>query len=411
MPESFGARLRRTREEQQIALVTIAQQTKIKLSLLEGLERDDVSHWPSGIFRRAYIRAYAQSIGLNPDEVVREFTDVHPEPEEVFEAALATALGADASRAGGGSRLKSMFGSALGSLSRLAGAPPPSEPRPAAEKRAPGMTARPVEDVFTFGIHPPIAMPRLEMADDAGVEIGSHTESQLPPSMVDGERMEAAFAHDIHLDEEEIDEDSRPSAPPSGAAHVATASGADDIVARREEPAKILGHYPDLLALAHLVTELGRVDRVEDLNALLELSAGTLRARGLIVWVWDEATARLRPGAAYGYSDRVLAQLPALRANADNATAAAFRSRQTCAIPGNEGDAGALVVPLLAASGCVGVLALELEPEIELTEWRQAVSTILSAMLAQLVERSRAAEVPTDVDLAAPMLRAGAAAR
>jgi cytoskeletal protein RodZ len=81
MPESFGARLRRTREEQQIALVTIAQQTKIKLSLLEGLERDDVSQWPSGIFRRAYIRAYAQSIGLNPDVIVREFSEMHPEPE------------------------------------------------------------------------------------------------------------------------------------------------------------------------------------------------------------------------------------------------------------------------------------------------------------------------------------------
>ena len=53
MLESFGARLRRRRDEHGIALVTIAEQTKIKVSLLEALERDDVSHWPSGIFRRA----------------------------------------------------------------------------------------------------------------------------------------------------------------------------------------------------------------------------------------------------------------------------------------------------------------------------------------------------------------------
>src|SRR4029453_11101785 len=58
MPESFGARLRMRREERQIALTSIAEETKIKLALLEGLERDDVSHWPSGIFRRAYLRAY-----------------------------------------------------------------------------------------------------------------------------------------------------------------------------------------------------------------------------------------------------------------------------------------------------------------------------------------------------------------
>src|SRR5687767_246058 len=52
MTDSFGARLRQRREQQDIALLTIAEQTKIKLSLLEALERDDVSQWPAGIFRR-----------------------------------------------------------------------------------------------------------------------------------------------------------------------------------------------------------------------------------------------------------------------------------------------------------------------------------------------------------------------
>ena len=75
MLEKLGARLRQRREEQQIALSTIAEQTKIKLSLLEELERDDVSHWPTGIFRRAFIRAYALAIGLDPDVIVREFLE------------------------------------------------------------------------------------------------------------------------------------------------------------------------------------------------------------------------------------------------------------------------------------------------------------------------------------------------
>src|ERR1700719_1707185 len=83
MPESLGARLRQRREREQIDLTTVAEQTKIKLSLLEALERDDVSHWPAGIFRRAFIRAYAHAIGLEPDVVVREFLEVHPDPTEV----------------------------------------------------------------------------------------------------------------------------------------------------------------------------------------------------------------------------------------------------------------------------------------------------------------------------------------
>ncbi len=88
MPDSFGARLRQRREERQIDLIAISEQSKIKLALLEGLERDDVSHWPSGIFRRAYIRAYAQAIGLDADAILREFLEAHPDPGDVF-AALA----------------------------------------------------------------------------------------------------------------------------------------------------------------------------------------------------------------------------------------------------------------------------------------------------------------------------------
>src|SRR5216684_8465376 len=83
MPESFGARLRQRRERQQIALTSIAEQTKIKLSLLEALERDDLSHWPTGIFRRSFVRAYARTIGLDPDVVVGEFLELHPDPIEV----------------------------------------------------------------------------------------------------------------------------------------------------------------------------------------------------------------------------------------------------------------------------------------------------------------------------------------
>jgi transcriptional regulator with XRE-family HTH domain len=82
MSESFGPRLRQRRERQHIALSAIAEQTKIKLSLLDGLERDDVSQWPSGIFRRAFIRTYAHAIGLDPDAVVTQFLTLHPDPSD-----------------------------------------------------------------------------------------------------------------------------------------------------------------------------------------------------------------------------------------------------------------------------------------------------------------------------------------
>src|SRR5438552_9355395 len=98
MPESFGARLRQQRERQQITLTSIAEQTKIQLYLLEALERDDVSHWPAGIFRRAFIRAYAHAIGLDPDVVVLEFLQFHPDPVEVIATVSAIVPEADGAR-------------------------------------------------------------------------------------------------------------------------------------------------------------------------------------------------------------------------------------------------------------------------------------------------------------------------
>jgi transcriptional regulator with XRE-family HTH domain len=124
MSESFGARLRRRREAQQIDLGTIAEETKIKQSLLEALERGDISHWPSGIFRRAFIRGYAHAINLDPDVVVREFIETFPEAVEV-ESSAAVAVAVDAARGNGGppTRLRSLLGSAVGSLSRRRRAP------------------------------------------------------------------------------------------------------------------------------------------------------------------------------------------------------------------------------------------------------------------------------------------------
>src|SRR5258708_9370701 len=115
MPESFGARLREQRERQQVALSAIAEQTKIKLSLLEGLERDDISRWPTGIFRRAYIRTYASAIGLDADVVFREFLQVYPEPvEEIATEAPTSAAG------GPPTRLRYLVGTAIGgAIARL----------------------------------------------------------------------------------------------------------------------------------------------------------------------------------------------------------------------------------------------------------------------------------------------------
>jgi cytoskeletal protein RodZ len=47
--------------------------TKISIVALEALERGDLSRLPGGIFSRAFVRAYALEVGLDPEATVTEF--------------------------------------------------------------------------------------------------------------------------------------------------------------------------------------------------------------------------------------------------------------------------------------------------------------------------------------------------
>ena len=71
---AFAESLKRHREVRGITLRDVAEQTKIGSAFLVALERGDCSKWPGGIYSRAWIRAYAAAIGLDPDEVCARFT-------------------------------------------------------------------------------------------------------------------------------------------------------------------------------------------------------------------------------------------------------------------------------------------------------------------------------------------------
>src|ERR671932_1735359 len=76
--ETFGPRLRSERERRGISLDTIADVTNVSVELWQGLERNDFSRWPSGIFARAFMRDYAKAVGLDADETVDEFCRLFP---------------------------------------------------------------------------------------------------------------------------------------------------------------------------------------------------------------------------------------------------------------------------------------------------------------------------------------------
>jgi hypothetical protein len=76
---TFGPRLRSERERRGISIDTIVTVTKVGADLWYGLERNDISKWPSGIFARAFVRDYAKAVGLDADELVDEFCRLFPQ--------------------------------------------------------------------------------------------------------------------------------------------------------------------------------------------------------------------------------------------------------------------------------------------------------------------------------------------
>jgi hypothetical protein len=166
------------------------------------------------------------------------------------------------------------------------------------------------------------------------------------------------------------------------------------------------GTQEELLEVARLCTELARVATQSDAQPLLHDAARLLEATGMIVWFWDPSIAQLQPALVHGYAPRVVAQLPTVRRDDANATAAAFRTGQTRVICDAPGGHGALVVPLLSPGGCTGVLAIELQRGVELTATRIAVATILAA---QLTSMAGAACDYDDIDI--PRLMVGGMAQ
>ena len=359
MDSSLGARLRLQREQRQVALSDIAAETKIKLSLLEGLERDDVSRWPEGIFRRAYLRAYARAIGLEPEVIVREFLELYPGSVEVLPAGTLVWPNLDAKSvrtqpAAGRRGAVTATLSVIPSFLQRAHRAPALAPVPAEGRDAPGKGES------------------VSARDGTGHPVEGEGDPRGPGSGL-------------------------PTSRDDGLADPEPVRPEPHVSADRDPPPEDAGERSEisLSAAAQLCTRLGRVLDVHEVTLVLEDTARILGAVGLVVWSWDSRTSALRPWFVHGYSGAVLARFSTIPTNAENATAAAFRTAEASVLNGGENQTGTVVVPLIASSGCVGVLALEFRQG---GEQHQSVHAFAAIVAAQLVTLIGAVPLTEDVD-------------
>ena len=86
--EAFVTRLRRHRQRCRISLDEIAAETRVKKELLEALENNDLSEWPKGLYSRAWIRAYATAVGIDPGDTVDEFCRLFPQGDRRLQGTM-----------------------------------------------------------------------------------------------------------------------------------------------------------------------------------------------------------------------------------------------------------------------------------------------------------------------------------
>src|SRR6266568_8366508 len=69
----FGENLRREREMRGVTLEEISEATRIRMDFLKALEDEEFWKLPGGVFRRSFIRAYAQYLGLDEERILAEY--------------------------------------------------------------------------------------------------------------------------------------------------------------------------------------------------------------------------------------------------------------------------------------------------------------------------------------------------
>ncbi|MGH9139777.1 MAG: hypothetical protein ACRD2I_01400 [Vicinamibacterales bacterium] len=147
-------------------------------------------------------------------------------------------------------------------------------------------------------------------------------------------------------------------------------------------------------AATGVVTDLGRVRNVGELEAILGRAAEVMDASGLMVWVGSASGDDLRPVLAHGYSAEAIARFPPVPRTADNAAAAAYRSGLPQIVHSRPGGSrGAVVAPILSADGCIGALSAEIRSGGETSQSVQALASIFAALLAGIVATVPAPEI------------------
>lgn len=78
----LGRHLKEARLQKGMSLDDVQEVTKIRKKYLEAIEAGDYKVLPGSFYVRAFIKTYAEAVGVNPDELMEEHGNVPAAPVE-----------------------------------------------------------------------------------------------------------------------------------------------------------------------------------------------------------------------------------------------------------------------------------------------------------------------------------------
>jgi cytoskeletal protein RodZ len=85
---SIGETLAAARKQAGLSVTQLSQRTRIRETVINGIERDDFSACGGDFYTRGHIRSIAKIIGIDPEPLIREYDSAHGGLDEVGAAAV-----------------------------------------------------------------------------------------------------------------------------------------------------------------------------------------------------------------------------------------------------------------------------------------------------------------------------------
>jgi hypothetical protein len=74
---SIGEALTAARRQAGLTITQVSQRTRIRETIVRGIERDDFSACGGDFYARGHIRAIARAAGADPEPLIREYDSSH----------------------------------------------------------------------------------------------------------------------------------------------------------------------------------------------------------------------------------------------------------------------------------------------------------------------------------------------